>query len=235
MVIATTQARADVPLPQRLTTLDSERMRAYRENLEFYEGRQWTESQRRPDRRLTFNYARTIIEKTASYTMSGLASVVDPADGSPAAAEAARRSEQALREVYDANALDQLDFDNEIDCCVHAGSEARFPITDCTLSVARNCCQSPTLLSKLLSEAPSGTGTNDGLSSPPSWGLLASRQGEKRLASSDELAKDSGGPARAARRRCPSPQYGLLHRYHEIEPFRIKISPISTHPASKPS
>jgi hypothetical protein len=107
-----------VPLPQRLTTLDSERMRAYRGNLEFYEGRQWTESQRRRDRRLTFNYARTIIEKTASYTMSGLTSVVDPADGSPAAAEAARRSEQALREVYDANALEQLDFDNEIDCSV---------------------------------------------------------------------------------------------------------------------
>ena len=118
VVIATTPARADVPLPQRLTTLDSERMRAYRGNLEFYEGHQWTESQRRRDRRLTFNYARTIIEKTASYTMSGLTSVVDPADGSPEAAEAARRSEQALREVYDANALDQLDFDNEIDCSV---------------------------------------------------------------------------------------------------------------------
>ena len=151
MVIATTQVQADVPLPQRLTTLDSERMRAYRGNLEFYEGRQWTESQQRRDRRLTFNYARTIIEKTASYTMSGLTSVVDPADGSPEAAEAALRSEQALREVYDANALDQLDFDNEIDCCVHTRSEARVPITDCTLSVALNCCQSPTLLSKLLS------------------------------------------------------------------------------------
>ena len=118
MVIATTQARADLPLPQRLTTLDSERMRAYRANLEFYQGRQWAESQRRRERRLTFNYARTIIEKTASYTMSGLTSVVDPADGSPEAAEAARRSEQALRDVYDANALDQLDFDNEIDCSV---------------------------------------------------------------------------------------------------------------------
>jgi len=118
VVIATTQARADLPLPQRLTTLDSERMRAYRANLEFYQGRQWAESQRRRERRLTFNYARTIIEKTASYTMSGLTSVVDPADGSPEAAEAARRSEQALRDVYDANALDQLDFDNEIDCSV---------------------------------------------------------------------------------------------------------------------
>ncbi len=123
MVIATTPARAEVPLPQQLTTLDSERLRAYRGNLEFYEERQWTESQRRRDRRLTFNYARTIIEKTASYTMSGLRSLVDPDDGSEEAAEAARRAERALRDVYDANLLDQLDFDNEIDCCVHAGSD----------------------------------------------------------------------------------------------------------------
>ncbi len=118
MVLATTPARTGVPLPQQLTTLDSARLGAYRGNLEFYEGRQWTESGRRRDRRLTFNYARTIIEKTASYTMSGLSSVVDPADGSPKAAEAARRAEGVLRDVYDANALDQLDFDNEIDCSV---------------------------------------------------------------------------------------------------------------------
>ena len=118
MVIATTRVRGDAPLPQQLATLDSERLRAYRENLEFYEGRQWTEPQRRRERRLTFNYARTVIEKTASYTMSGLASVVDPVDGTPEAAEAARRTEGALRDVYDDNALDQLDFDNEIDCSV---------------------------------------------------------------------------------------------------------------------
>jgi len=180
VVIATTTPRADTPLPQRLTTLDSERLRAYRGNLEFYEGRQWTESQRRRDRRLTFNYARTIIEKTASYTMSGLTSVVDPEDGSPEAAADARRSEQALRDAYDANALDQLDFDNEIDCCVHTRSEARLPITSCTLLVALDCCQSPTLLSKLLSEAPSGTGFNDGPLVSPCMGLVLLAAGTKK-------------------------------------------------------
>jgi hypothetical protein len=124
VVIAATAASqtgrrgTETPLPRQLADLDTNRLRAYRENLEFYEGRQWTESRRRRERRLTFNYARTIIEKTASYTMSGLGSVVDPADGSPEAAENARRAEQALREVYEANALDQLDFDNEIDCSV---------------------------------------------------------------------------------------------------------------------
>ena len=109
---------AALPLPQQLPRLDTERLRSYRENLDFYEGRQWLEPERRRERRLTFNYARTVIEKTASYAMSGVSFVVDPEDGSAEAAERARRAERALREVYDANALDQLDFDSEIDCSV---------------------------------------------------------------------------------------------------------------------
>lgn len=102
---------------QQMSQRDSDRLRRYRENLDFYEGRQWTDVRRR-DRRLTFNYARAVIEKAASYTMSAPVVVVDPADASPEAAERARRAEQAVREVYEANALDQLDFDNEVDCSV---------------------------------------------------------------------------------------------------------------------
>ena len=107
-----------LPLPQQLAQRDSERLRRYRENLEFYEGQQWTDARRRRDRRLTFNYARAVIEKAASYTMSGATFVVDPADASPEALEHARRAEQAIREVYEANGLEQLDFDNEVDCSV---------------------------------------------------------------------------------------------------------------------
>jgi len=59
-----------------------------------------------------------VIEKAASYTMAGVGFVVDPHDASPAAHERARRAEQAIREVYDANGLDQMDFDNEVDCSV---------------------------------------------------------------------------------------------------------------------
>ena len=109
---------AELPLPQQLARLDTARLRAYRENLEFYQGRQWTEPPRRRERRLTFNYAKTIIEKTASYTMSAVSFAADPEDGSPEALERARRAERALRDVYETNALDQLDFDNEIDCSV---------------------------------------------------------------------------------------------------------------------
>jgi len=105
-------------LPQQIARLDASRLRAYRENLEFYQGRQWTDSQRRRERRLTFNYARTVVEKTASYTMNSVSSVVDPTDGSPEALEDARRVEAVLRDVYEQNGLDQLDFDNEVDCSV---------------------------------------------------------------------------------------------------------------------
>ncbi|HEU4760120.1 MAG TPA: phage portal protein, partial [Dehalococcoidia bacterium] len=110
-------AAGTLPLPQQLARMDPERLRAYRENLEFYEGRQWADSRRR-ERRLTFNYARTVIEKTAAYVMSGVTLLVDPEDASPEATERARRAEAALREVYEANALDQLDFDSEVDCSV---------------------------------------------------------------------------------------------------------------------
>ena len=50
--------------------------------------------------------------------MSGLSFVVDPEDGSAEAAERARRAERALREIHEANNLEQIEFDNEIDCSV---------------------------------------------------------------------------------------------------------------------
>src|SRR4051812_32154476 len=111
-------AGAETPLPQQIARLDSERIRSYRENLDFYHGEQWLEGRRRRDRRLTLNYARAVIEKTASYTMAGASFVADPEDDTPEAIERARRTERALRDVYDANGLEHLDFDNEIDCSV---------------------------------------------------------------------------------------------------------------------
>jgi hypothetical protein len=120
MVAVTVWSREEraATVAQAIARMDAGRLRAYRENLEFYQGRQWAEPARRRERRLTLNYAKTVIEKTASYTMSGLSFVVDPEDGSAAAGERARRAEWVLREVYEANGLEQLDFDNEIDCSV---------------------------------------------------------------------------------------------------------------------
>jgi hypothetical protein len=115
MTATLTQGGSIVDLINRL---DSARLRAYRENLAFYRGEQWPGSQRRRERRLVFNYAKAIIDKTTSYLMSGLSFVIDPVDGSAEAAERARRSEAALRSVHDANNLAQLDFDSEIDASI---------------------------------------------------------------------------------------------------------------------
>src|SRR5207249_8478033 len=89
-----------------------------RENLAFYRGHQSPGMARRRERRLTFNYAKAVIDKAASYLMSGLAFVVEPEDSSEAELGRARRAERALQAVYEANNLDQLDFDSEIDCSV---------------------------------------------------------------------------------------------------------------------
>ena len=105
-------------LVEGLGRADAGRMRAYRENLAFYQGQQWASSGRRRERRLVFNYAKTLIDKAASYLMGGVSFVVDEEDASEEAKQRARRSEKALRETYEANALAQLDFDSEVDAAV---------------------------------------------------------------------------------------------------------------------
>ena len=59
---STANART-VAFPQQLLRMDLARLKAYRDNLDFYEGNQWPEPQRRRERRLIFNYAKTLIEK----------------------------------------------------------------------------------------------------------------------------------------------------------------------------
>ena len=105
-------------MPQQISRMDSERLRSYRQNLDFYSGQQWPGSPRRGERRLTVNYAKAFTEKVTSYLMGGLSFAVDPLQDTPEARQRARRSEQALRGVYAANSLEQLDFDTELDCAV---------------------------------------------------------------------------------------------------------------------
>ncbi|HWC30071.1 MAG TPA: phage portal protein [Dehalococcoidia bacterium] len=105
-------------LVSQLSRLDGPRLRAYRDNLAFYQGQQWSGISRRRERRLVFNYAKTLIDKLASYVVSGVSFVVDEDDASEEARQRARRTEKALREVYEANNLAQLDFDSEIDASV---------------------------------------------------------------------------------------------------------------------
>ena len=111
--------RPEPPFPVTLQRMDEDRMRRYRENLDFYEGRQWEGRARRGERRLTFNYARAFVDKITSYLLEGASIQVEARDGdSPEGRARARTAETALREVESANGLAQLDFETELDCAV---------------------------------------------------------------------------------------------------------------------
>jgi hypothetical protein len=102
----------------QLARTDMERIKGYRELLDFYYGRQWESKGRRNERRLTFNYAKVFIEKVTSYLMAGMNFVVDPMEDTDRARESARRAESALHKVYSENYLEQLDLETEIDGAV---------------------------------------------------------------------------------------------------------------------
>ena len=69
------------PLPKQLARMDQDRMRRYREALDFYQGLQWPGRARPHERRLTMNYAKAVVEKTTSYLMSEVSFTVEPPSG----------------------------------------------------------------------------------------------------------------------------------------------------------
>ncbi len=105
-------------LPQQIVRMDMDRLRDYRENLDFYSGIQWKGSARRGERRLTVNYAKTFVDKATSYLMSSMSFVIDPWDGSQEAQERASRAKESLLSVYEDNGLEQLDFETELDTSI---------------------------------------------------------------------------------------------------------------------
>jgi hypothetical protein len=102
----------------QLNRLDTDRLKSYRELLDFYHGRQWEGRERRGEKRLTFNYTKVFIDKITSYLMSGVSFVVEAADDSAEAKARAQRAEAALNQVYEENNLEQLDLETEIDCAI---------------------------------------------------------------------------------------------------------------------
>ncbi|MGD0779169.1 MAG: phage portal protein [Dehalococcoidales bacterium] len=102
----------------QLARLDLDRIKGYKELLDFYYGKQWEGKGRWHERRLTFNYAKVFIEKVTSYLMGGISFAVDPYKDSDRARESARRAEATLKRVYSENYLEQLDLETEIDCAV---------------------------------------------------------------------------------------------------------------------
>ena len=83
--------------PGTLSPVDEARFARYVEALAFWQGEQWPTPARRGEHRLVFNYARTLIRKTASYVFPGpVAFAIAPRDDTPIAREQANRAERVL-------------------------------------------------------------------------------------------------------------------------------------------
>jgi len=105
--------------PAQLARLDSDRLASYRTNLDFYQGSQWPTTSRH--RQLVFNYVKVSIDKITSFLMQGLGFAAypgDPSDQSKQGKTAATQAEHFLRQVYDQNNLQQLDWETEVDAAV---------------------------------------------------------------------------------------------------------------------
>lgn len=102
--------------PQSLAQLDRDRFSGYKNNLDFYNGQQWTERSR--NRQLVFNYAKVAVDKITSYLMEGLNFACDPLEEGDQPKQLAHRAEAVIYDVYQANSLQQLDYETEIDAAI---------------------------------------------------------------------------------------------------------------------
>jgi len=108
----------ETSIPKQLIQRDIDRIRRYKELLDFYQGKHWEGRDRRGEKRLTFNYAKVFVDKITSYLMSGINFAVDVVEDSEEARARAKKAEAALYQVYENNNLVQLDLETEIDCAV---------------------------------------------------------------------------------------------------------------------
>jgi len=104
--------------PAQLNRRDLDRLRGYKELLDFYHGRQWPVNRSRGEKHLTFNYTKVVIDKVASYLMPGIHFTVEATEDSAEAGAKARKAQAALEQVYQENSLEQLDFETEVDCAI---------------------------------------------------------------------------------------------------------------------
>jgi hypothetical protein len=105
-------------IPRALLHRDNDRLRRYREYLDYYEGLRGSPPPRARERTLTFNYARTMVEKGASYLVSEHGPVVTPVDDTAAGRRRAALTERALLDIWQENDLTRLDFETEVDTAV---------------------------------------------------------------------------------------------------------------------
>jgi hypothetical protein len=114
MLPVTTAAAAPLAWPPHLLTADDRaRFARYAEALAFCEGAQWLGRPRRGETRLTFNYARAVVRKTAAYVYPAPVTFTVPADDDNTVANAAEQALAALCADLDLARLD-------VDLCVEA-------------------------------------------------------------------------------------------------------------------
>ena len=103
-----------------ISAVDSQRLAAYRAYLDFYNGGQWEGLPSPNEKRLTLNYARIFIHKSASYLMGkGVTFAVEPPDGSGDEGRAlAQQAEGLLQASYERNSLALVDLDTAVDSAV---------------------------------------------------------------------------------------------------------------------
>ena len=119
MTLKELESKVDtLTVPQQIARMDLDRIRDYGENLDFYNGIQWRGAARRGGRRITLNYVKVFVDKITSYLMSGLSFAVEPWDDSPEARERADHANDALLQAHEANGLEQLDFETELDVSI---------------------------------------------------------------------------------------------------------------------
>ena len=111
-------ATAEASLPRTIDRMDADRLRRYREYLDYHEGRRGAPPARARERTITFNYARAIVEKGVSYLVTDHHPVVTPADATAEARAQAAEATRVLAETWDANDLARLDVETEIDTAV---------------------------------------------------------------------------------------------------------------------
>ena len=123
-----------------LDQMDRARLAAYRSNLDFYNGAQWSERSRY--RQLVFNYVKIAVDKVTSYLMNELNFACEPGAeierrGVPSGApkppkppkdaggfknpplqEIAKQAEELIYTVYDQNNCSELDYTTEIDTAI---------------------------------------------------------------------------------------------------------------------
>jgi len=102
--------------PSQLPRLSLDRLSTYRRNLDFYNGTQWENTSR--NRQLVFNYSKVAIDKITSFLMHGLSFAAYPTSDTVESKQKALLAEARIKEVYQDNNLQQLDWETEVDTAI---------------------------------------------------------------------------------------------------------------------